>query len=109
MERVRLDLPSDLLELLDVSWAPETGGLDAYLSSFLERCETWFRASGASIFLRHQNTGTFRLAAKAGSDASIPEDAVVRAGEGIAGPVLGHHFHDFIFLHKPLDQELLRK
>lgn len=54
------------------------------MASLLNRCEKWFEATGASIFLRDAD-GVLRLVAKAGSDAEIPDDATISEGEGIAG------------------------
>jgi two-component system sensor histidine kinase HydH len=78
-------LPQDVWELFDVSWTPEEGGLLAYLDRTLERCATWFGATGASIFLKADEPSVYQLAAKAGCDNHLPDDATVIEGQGIAG------------------------
>src|SRR4051794_35413157 len=85
MERSSAKLPNDLLELLDISWAPGEGGLNVFLNQLLECCGRWFDSSGASIFLQTADPGLFLLAAAAGTDSSIPSYAMIREGVGIAG------------------------
>ncbi len=64
-------------------------GIEAWLAGRLRQCAEWFGASGASLFLSVPEVpGTFRLAARAGSHATAPDDAVLRTGEGLAGTVL---------------------
>jgi signal transduction histidine kinase len=63
-------------------------GIERYLQASLDRCATWFRASGASIFLLDEDDGSFRLKAKAGRQSRIPADAFIRPGEGLAGQAI---------------------
>jgi signal transduction histidine kinase len=70
--------------LLDVAQLAEAGGVEAYLPYLLQRCASWFDATGASIFL-HDAEGAYPLAAKTGTDTSVPDDAIVFPGGGIAG------------------------
>lgn len=74
----------DVWSLFDVSWASESGGLDGYLRTLLDRSAQWFGASSASIFLR-QESGEFLLAARRGRGPRFPLDATVVPGSGIAG------------------------
>lgn len=72
------------LRLFDLASTAGVDGLAGYLSRVLEACGRWLRASGASIFLR-QGGETFRLAAKYGRQARMPDDAAFGLREGIAG------------------------
>lgn len=85
--RRRLTDP-ELLSLFDVSPAGDARGLDAYLTGIISGCARWFRASGASIFLEADTAGEFRLAAKSGTYARMPNDARIAVGEGIAGAAI---------------------
>lgn len=71
-------------ELFDTSWARQ-GTLDEYLAVVLDRCAEWFGASGASLFLHSEVSDEFPLAAKAGTETQVPDDATVYRGKGIAG------------------------
>lgn len=81
IERPLID--RELALLYDVSLA-HGEGLTGYTKRVLSGCEKWFAASGVSLFLR-TDTGEFVLAARAGSDSKVPDDARFRPGEGIAG------------------------
>lgn len=50
----------------------------------LRGCAEWFAASGASVFIRESAT-RYVLAAKSGTDSTVPDDATVVPGSGIAG------------------------
>lgn len=78
----------DLWSLLDASWAAEEGGLDAFLHRVIERSAAHFGATGASLFLLDEISGDYRLASKSGLDARMPDDAVIRCGEGFAGEAI---------------------
>lgn len=71
----------DLFDVRDLALA----GLDRYLKRSLERCADWFRVSGASLFLSGDEPGLYMLSAKAGRQQSLPENATVAYGWGIAG------------------------
>lgn len=71
-------------ELFAPTW-DELGTLDGYLHNVLDRCASWFSASGASIFLHDELDHTFSLAAKAGSESRVPDDASIELGKGRAG------------------------
>src|SRR5436309_15918841 len=107
MGRAATKLPSDILELLDISWAPGEGGLHAFLSELLKSCERWFQASGASIFLRQDDSLVFVIAARAGSDAGIPEGATIEEGKGIAGASI--QSGEALLINDPSDHPLLAK
>lgn len=62
--------------------------LETYLEGIVQQCATWFGATGASLFLRDDQTKSFPLAVAAGADERIPNDAVVFEGLGIAGEIL---------------------
>jgi signal transduction histidine kinase len=107
MGRAATKLPSDILELLDISWAPGEGGLHAFLGELLRSCERWFQASGASIFLRQDDSLAFVIAARAGSDAAIPEGATIEEGKGIAGASI--QSGEALLINDPSDHPLLAK
>jgi signal transduction histidine kinase len=75
---------ADLWGLFDLHDLAD-GGLSQYLSASLARCASWFRASGASLFLAEQPFGPYHLRAKTGALSSMPDDAFVEMGKGIAG------------------------
>ena len=62
---------------------------NASLASFLElivaRCAEWFGASSVSLFLARGDTATMLLAATGGPSVTIPDEAVIKVGQGIAG------------------------
>jgi len=107
MGRAATKLPSDILELLDISWAPGEGGLHAFLGELLKSCERWFHASGASIFLRQDDSGVFVIRARAGSDAGIPDGATIEEGSGIAGASI--QSGEALLINDPADHPLLAK
>src|SRR6476646_4838434 len=107
MRQAGSKLPSDILDLLDISWAPGAGGLQGFLSDLLSACERWFEASGASIFLRDEKPGVFLIAARAGSDAVIPEGATILEGKGIAGASIKSG--QALLINDPNDHPLLAK
>ncbi|MBS1717872.1 MAG: GAF domain-containing protein [Armatimonadetes bacterium] len=76
--------PLDFWKLFSTSWDHEAEGLEATLQKMIQGCAEWFQASGASLFLE-KNLREFTLAAKSGADSTVPDDAVVFRGEGIAG------------------------
>lgn len=102
-----MKLPSDILELLDISWTPGEGGLHGFLNELLKACERSFESSGASIFLRCDIPGIFTLAATAGSDSAIPENATIREGKGIAGTSV--QSGQALLINDPQDHPLLAK
>src|SRR5437763_15653691 len=104
MGRAATKLPSDILELLDVSWTPGEGGLPAFLGELLRCCERWFEASGASIFLRDGESQLFTIAARAGSDAAIPVGATIHGGRGSAGASI--QSREALLVHDPRDPSL---
>lgn len=76
-------------------------GLEKFLQSSLTRCAAWFRASGASIFLRAEGESEFRLHAKAGGQSKIPSTAVIEVGKGLAGKVIEEGIARLV--HGPLE------
>lgn len=78
----------DLAPLFDVSKASRKAGLQDYLRGILEGCASWFGASGTSVFIRHDASDSFLLAAKTGADSTVPDEASFRVGHGIAGAAI---------------------
>ena len=58
--------------------------MQAYLERIVEKCTPLFDASGATIFMRGED-GLYHLEAQYGSGPTIPKDAVITPGEGVAG------------------------
>lgn len=77
-------LDTDLFGLFDLT-VLESHGLDVWIQQTLDRCSSWFEASGGSVFLM-ESDGALRL--KAVSGGRTPRQAEVRIGEGIAGTIL---------------------
>lgn len=73
-----------MLDLFDLSYAAEEG-IGACLDRVLERCVSWFGASGASIFLREGNEETFLRVASSGAEPRHAGEATIVSGVGIAG------------------------
>ncbi len=96
----------DVWTLFDTSRANQTT-LDAYLTIVLDRCAEWFKASGASIFLLEEGTNRYVLAAKAGHESSVPDDAEIEAGIGIAGTCIVNR--EPILLENPMTHPALAK
>jgi signal transduction histidine kinase len=88
------------LGLFDLSPMFQTG-LDKFLQSSLTRCAAWFRASGASIFLRQEGEAIYHLSAKAGGQSKIPSSATIEAGKGLAGMAIQEGRPRVV--HGPLD------
>lgn len=105
MERPSTKLPSDIFDLLDISWAPGAGGLGSFLHELLKCCERWFASSGASIFLRETDSDVFVITARAGSDAVMPAGATIREGHGIAGAAV--QSGQAMLINDPKDHPLL--
>jgi signal transduction histidine kinase len=78
----------DLLALFELPLADAHGGLEDALARTVELCAAWFQASGATLFLRKEETDDFELAAWAGKDARVPLGATIRQGQGIAGTAI---------------------
>jgi signal transduction histidine kinase len=77
------------------------------LNELLKCCERWFGASGATIFLRADDPQTFVIAARAGSDAAIPDGATILEGKGIAGASV--QSGEALLINDPKDHPLLAK
>lgn len=107
MERPSTKLPSDIFELLDISWAPGAGGLGSFLHELLRCCERWFASSGASIFLGEKDSDVYVIRARAGSDAIMPDGATIREGQGIAGAAV--QSGQAMLINDPKDHPLLAK
>jgi signal transduction histidine kinase/PAS domain-containing protein len=96
----------DVWTLFDTSRANQTT-LDAYLTVILDRCADWFKATGASIFLLKEGESEYVLAAKAGYESSVPDDATIEAGVGIAGTCIVNR--EPILLDNPMTHPALAK
>jgi len=107
MGRASAKLPSDILELLDISWTPGEGGLHAFSAALLKACERWFVASGASLFLREGESKVFKIEGRAGADSAIPNDATILEGKGIAGACI--KTGKALLINDPKDHPLLAK
>ena len=64
------------------------GDLDAYLQRVAESAAAQFEATGASIFLKDEEPGLFRLRARAGRQSTVPKTALIVQGKGLAGRVV---------------------
>ena len=62
-------------------------GFDAYLQRIAARAAGIFQASGASVFLSDTHPGVYRVRARAGRQSSVPSNATIVRGEGVAGLV----------------------
>lgn len=62
--------------------------LETFTRRALESCVEWFDAHRVTLFLRNDFTGSYVLSGQAGRNAAIPEDAVLRVGQGIAGKAI---------------------
>jgi signal transduction histidine kinase len=78
-------LQKDAWRLFETDLFDEASDLNTYLERILNHCVEWFGATGASAFLRQDQTDTFKFAAQAGSDSNIPSHATITPGAGIAG------------------------
>ncbi|MBL8065786.1 MAG: GAF domain-containing protein [Chthonomonadaceae bacterium] len=79
--------PVGLSSLFELSTLQKEG-MEVWLDVTLERCATWFRASGATLFLKDRD-GEVRLKSKTGHQSKVPLGTAIVKGEGIAGTVLG--------------------
>lgn len=75
----------DLIALLELADDSVTRGIEPFLERALILCAEWFRASGATLFLREDEGTDYALAARAGIDGTVPLGATIRHGQGIAG------------------------
>jgi len=76
---------ADLWDLFDLSPVSDSD-LQSYLDITLVKCVSWFRASGGSIFLGEPASG-YTIRTKFGKQESLPDDAHIAHGQGIAGIV----------------------
>jgi len=79
---------AEFWDLFRFSWDPAGEGLEQTLEKVLLHVADCFQATGASLFLCESGDKVANLVARSGSDARIPSDASVIAGEGIAGTCL---------------------
>jgi signal transduction histidine kinase len=79
---------NDIYDLLDVAYAEGTVDFTTYLQRVVKKSEEWFGASGISIFLRDGDSDRFTLAIAGGLLSTVPKDAVIMEGFGIAGTAL---------------------
>lgn len=63
-------------------------GTEKYLEASLRRYASWFRASGASIFLYDEFEKSYVIKAKTGHQNRIPDSACIVPGRGLAGAAL---------------------
>lgn len=94
----------DLWELLDVARHYGDRGIDGYLKRILQGCQRWFNASAVSLFLR-EDAGEYRLAGQYGRSARVPEGAILRAGDGIAGSCIASGTP--MLIENPIEHPLL--
>lgn len=80
-------MSAEVWKLFDPAIAPRDGDMSAYLERVLQRCTPLFAASGASIFLKHDDD-VYRLEAQFGIEPPIPEAASINPGRGVAGACL---------------------
>lgn len=66
----------------------EANALQKYLRRFLKQVARWFEAQGASFFLADRSSTHFPLAGQTGTLSTIPENTVLKRGEGIAGKAI---------------------
>lgn len=85
MSTLREARPNDLYELLDLAHSDGSVELEDYLQRVVEKALDWFSAQGISVFLRNGGTETFGLAVAHGLLSTVPNDAVISDGQGIAG------------------------
>lgn len=62
--------------------------LDSFMRKALDGCVEWFDAARVSLFLKNDFSGDYLLSGQAGPDSAVPVDAVLHAGEGIAGQAI---------------------
>ncbi len=73
--------------LFEISEIGSDGNITPYLHNAMRKCATWFRAAGASLFIRDDD-GRFSLNVQAGADSNLPADATIENGKGIAGEAI---------------------
>lgn len=78
---------AEFWDLFRFSWDVQAGGLPKTLSKVTEHCAECFQASGASLFLRKNDSQWCELAARTGR-VQMPRDARIKVGEGIAGAAI---------------------
>lgn len=73
-----------IASLFEVPSEVGQASLGEFLELIVDRCAQWFGASSVSLFLLGE-TETMTLAATGGEAVSIPKQATIRIGQGIAG------------------------
>lgn len=73
-----------IASLFEVPGEVGQASLGEFLELIVARCATWFGASSVSLFLLGESD-TMALAATGGEAVSIPKQATIRIGQGIAG------------------------
>lgn len=86
MPRLFLDEQTQFIaSLFEVPQELEHASLSEFLVRIVQRCEKWFDASSVSLFLVQTDPKLLELAASCGEISSVPREAVIEVGNGIAG------------------------
>jgi len=74
-----------IASLFEVPRATEQASLTEFLGQIVHRSAEWFGATTVSLFLRDGDSSYMTLAATGGETVSIPKEAQIEIGKGIAG------------------------
>jgi signal transduction histidine kinase len=74
-----------IASLFEVPREIEQASVSEFLAEIVQRCADWFGATTVSLFLREGNESFMSLAATGGDMTSIPKQARIEIGKGIAG------------------------
>lgn len=74
-----------IASLFEVPRQVGQASLGEFLELIVNRCAEWFGANSVSLFLLNSGDTTMYLAATGGEGVSIPRQATIQLGQGIAG------------------------
>lgn len=97
----------EIWSLFNIAWDFAEEGYLPALKRVVNHVAGWFHASGASLFLRQDPEGYFRLACSTGLKREGDEEICFRAGEGIAGACV--EIGKPLLIHDPGVHPSLRK
>lgn len=74
-----------IASLFEVPRQVGQASLPEFLDLIVSRCAEWFGANSVSLFLMNHGDATMHLASTGGDAVSIPKQATIQLGQGIAG------------------------
>ena len=97
----------EIWSLFNIAWDFAEEGYLPTLRRVVEHVAGWFHATGASLLLRHDPEGVYKLACSTGPENLNTVEVIVKPGEGIAGACI--ELGRPLLIHDPVKHPSLRK